>query len=103
MLQIYNSKCFRSLRGMLQALYIDVVKLDWDVAHVVKAINVCFKCISQMFYLFPDECCKRFYLDVGKVDLDVAYTCMLQTYVSSVIRCFIHIFASVSSGCCICL
>jgi hypothetical protein len=27
----------------------------------------------------------------------------LQTYVSSVFRCFICMFASVSSGCCICL
>ena len=26
-----------------------------------------------------------FYLEVAKVDLDIAYTCMLQTYVSSVL------------------
>ena len=38
-----------------------------------------------------------FYLDVAKVDLDVAYTCMLQAYVLSVFRCFICMFASVSS------
>jgi hypothetical protein len=44
-----------------------------------------------------------FYLDVTKVDLDVVYTCKLQAYVSSVLRCFIHMFASVLSGCCICL
>jgi hypothetical protein len=44
-----------------------------------------------------------FYLDVAKVDLDVAYTCILQAYVSSVFRCFIRMFASVSSGCFICL
>ena len=44
-----------------------------------------------------------FYLDVAKVDLDVAYTCMLQAYVLSVFKCFICMFASVSSGCCICL
>ena len=52
MLQMYNSKCFRSLRGMLQALHIDVAKVDQDVAHVVIAIHVCFKCISHMFHLF---------------------------------------------------
>jgi len=28
---------------------------------------------------------------------------MLQAYVSSIFRCFIHMFASVSSVCCICL
>jgi hypothetical protein len=44
-----------------------------------------------------------FYLDVAKVDLDVAYAYMLQTYVSSVFRCFIRMFASVLSGCCICV
>jgi hypothetical protein len=48
-----------------------------------------------------NECCKVFYLDVAKVDLDVAYTCKLQAYVSSVFGCFIRMFASVSSECCI--
>jgi hypothetical protein len=65
MLQMYNSKCFRSLRGMLQALYIDVARVDRDVAHVVMVIHVCFKYISQMFHLFQmnvasnlSGCCK---------------------------------------------
>jgi hypothetical protein len=52
MSQMYNSKRFRSLRGMLQALYIDVVKVDRDATHVVMDIHVCFKCISQIFHLF---------------------------------------------------
>jgi hypothetical protein len=43
-----------------------------------------------------------FYLVIAKVDLDLAYTCMLQAYVSSVFN-FIRMFASVSSRCCICL
>ena len=42
-----------------------------------------------------------FYLDVAKVDLDVAYTYMLQVYVASVFRCFICMFTSVLSRCCI--
>ena len=37
---------------MLQALHIDVAKVDQDTAHVVMPIHVCFKCISQMFHLF---------------------------------------------------
>jgi hypothetical protein len=40
---------------------------------------------------------QMFYLDVAKVDLDVAYTCMLQAYVLSVFRCFIRMFVNVSS------
>jgi hypothetical protein len=44
---------------------------------------------------------QMFYLDVAKIDLDVAYTCILQAYVLSVFRYFIRMFASVSSGRCI--
>jgi hypothetical protein len=69
-------KCFNCFEGMLQVLYIDITKVDVDVAHVVMAIHVCFKCIFQMFH-----CSRRmsqvFCLDVTKVDLDVAYICML--------------------------
>jgi hypothetical protein len=43
-----------------------------------------------------------FYLDVVKVDLDVAYTCMLQAYVFKYFSgVFIRMFASVSCGFCI--
>jgi hypothetical protein len=83
-------------------LYIDVAKVDRDVAHVVMVIHICFKCMSQMFHLFQTNL-QVFCLDVEKVDLDVAYTCMLQAYISSVFRCFIRMFTSVLSGCCICL
>jgi hypothetical protein len=75
-------------------LYIDVAKVVRDVAHVVMAINVCFKCMFQMN-------ATSVYLDVAKVDLHVVSTCMLQAYVRSVFRCFIRMLASVLSGCCI--
>ena len=39
-----------------------------------------------------------FLLDVVKVDLDVAYTCMLQVYVANVLGVSTYV-ASVSSGC----
>jgi hypothetical protein len=75
---------------MLQLLYIDVAKLDRDVAHVVVTIHICFKCIFQCFI-----CSRRmlqvFCLDVAKVNLDIAYTCMLQTYALSVFRSFLYI------------
>ena len=81
-------------------LYIDVTKVYQVVAHVVIAIHVCIKCKFQMFHTLI--CSIRmflvFYFNVAKLDLDVAYTCMLQAYVSSVIRCFIwtlHMFAMV--------
>ena len=42
-----------------------VAKVDWDVAHVVMAIHVCFKCMFQIFNLFQTNvasvlsgCCK---------------------------------------------
>jgi hypothetical protein len=78
---------------MLQLLYIDIAKVDRDVTHVVMGIYdissvcskgfICSRCMLQVFYL------------------DIAYTYMLQVYVSSVFRCFVHMFASVSSECCI--
>jgi hypothetical protein len=40
-------------------LYIDVAKVDRDVAHVVMAVHVCFKCMFQCF-IYSDECCKCF-------------------------------------------
>jgi hypothetical protein len=85
--------------------------------------SVCSKC-----FIYITCTLQVFHLDVAKVDLDVAYTCMLQAYVSSVsgvsytcCKCFIrmlHMFAmtfkcfpgvlqvfqtyiaNVSSGCC---
>ena len=68
-------------------LYIDIPKVDRDVAHIVMAMHVCSKCFI----------CSRRMLQVFY--LDVAYTCMLQAYVSSVFRCFMRMFASVLSGC----
>jgi hypothetical protein len=37
---------------MLQVLYIDVAKVDRDVVHVLMTIDVCFKCMFQIFHLF---------------------------------------------------
>jgi hypothetical protein len=39
-------KCFMCFRGMLQVFFIDVAKVDRDVAYVAMAIYVCFKCMS---------------------------------------------------------
>jgi hypothetical protein len=45
-------KCFRRFRGTLQVFYIDVAKVDRDVAHVAMAIHVYFERMFQMFHLF---------------------------------------------------
>jgi hypothetical protein len=64
---------FKCFRGMLQVFYIDVAKVDRDVAHVAMVFSSvypqCFVCFRHML--------QSFHLDVPKVDLDVAYTCML--------------------------
>jgi hypothetical protein len=58
---------------------------------------ICCNGYTRMFQVYvlnvssSDVCCKYFYLDVAKVDLDVAYTSMLQVYFSNGLRCFIHL------------
>jgi hypothetical protein len=82
-------------------LYIFVVKVDLNVAHVIMAIHVCFKCMFQMFHLFQmyvvsvlSGCCKN--RSRCCIYMHFASICF-----SSVFRYFIRMFASVSSGCCI--
>ena len=77
-------------------------KVDRDVAYVAMVMHVCFKCMFKMFHLYQTYVASVF-SDIAKVDLDVAYTYMLQAYISSIFKYFIHMFTSVSSGCCICL
>jgi hypothetical protein len=45
---------------MLQVYYLDVAKVDPDVAYVAISIHVCYKSLFQMFYLFLYVCCKCF-------------------------------------------
>jgi hypothetical protein len=62
-----------------------------------------YKCMFQVYVsnvsFVLDVCCKCFHLNVAKLDLDVAYTYILQAYVLSVL----YSIASVSFGCYICL
>jgi hypothetical protein len=101
----------------LPVFYIDFAKVYWDIAHVAMAIHVCFECIFQMFYMYQTYVASFFHLYIAKVDLDVAYTCMLQAYILNVsgvtyvsCKCFIWMlhmfainfkcFANVSDVCC---
>ena len=88
---------------MLQMLHIDVAKVDQNAAHIVMDIHVCFKCIFQIFHLFQTNvasvlsrcwksrsgCC--IYMHVASICFQVFF------------KCFIRMFASVSSRFCICL
>jgi hypothetical protein len=85
--------CFKCFRSTLQLFYIDVAKVGQDVAHVAMAIYVLFQVYVSNVFSVADICCKCFYLNIAKIDLNVTYTCMLQAYVSSVsyvcCKCFI--------------
>ena len=103
---------------MLQVLYIDIAKVDRDVAHVVMAIHVYFKCMFQIFHLFQTNvasalsgCCKSrsrccIYIDVASI----CFKCF-QVFHMYVCNCFIwmlHMFAivflqAIVSKCFICL
>jgi hypothetical protein len=48
-------------------------------------------CVQNVSFVL-DVCCKCVYLDVVKVDLNVAYACILQTYVSSVLYVCLQVF-----------
>ena len=49
MFQVYVPNI--SYGRMLQMFYLDVAKVDRNVALVAVAIHICFKCMFQMFYL----------------------------------------------------
>jgi hypothetical protein len=57
---------FQVFQRCVEVFYIDVAKVDQDVAHVAMSIYICFKYMFQMFHLFISSgCCK--------VDLDAIY------------------------------
>jgi hypothetical protein len=93
---------FQMFRGTLQVLYIDVAKVDQDVAHVVIDIHVCLKC---MFHLFQtniasvlSRCCKSksrycIYMHVASI----CFKCF-QVFHTYACKCFIwtlHMFAMI--------
>ena len=93
---------------MLQALHIDVAKVDQDAAHVIMDIHICLKRMFQMFHLFQKNvaivlsgccksrsrcciyehtCCKHMF----QVFSGVSYVCL------QVFHCMLYMFAMVSS------
>ena len=50
--------------------YMDVAKVDWDVAYAASVSEACCKCFKgdvQNVSFVPDVCCKRSGLDVAHV------------------------------------
>jgi hypothetical protein len=67
----YVSSVFKCFIGMLQVFYVDIVKVDRDIAYVAMVVHVCCKLLFPMFHLFSNVCCKCVYLDV----VYVSHTC----------------------------
>jgi hypothetical protein len=105
-----NEPSFPSNKDMLHQkrilqIYVSGVMFQRYVASVsyrcCKSRSWCCTCYNgytRMFQVYVlnvstvlDVCCKYFYLNVAKVDLNVAYTCMLQSYFPSGFRCFIRV------------
>ena len=88
---------------MLQVFYINVAKVDQDVAQVAIDIHVCFKCMLQMFHLFHTYvasvsfgCC--IYIQVFQVFSYVCCMCFILMFVMAthVFLSFFPVFSSVS-------
>ena len=48
--------------------------------------------VCSKYFIYSKLMLQVFYLDIAKVDADVAYTCMLQAYVSSVSYVCLQVF-----------
>jgi hypothetical protein len=111
----YVSSVFKCFIGMLQVFYVDIVKVDRDIAYVAMVVHVCCKLLFPMFHLFSNVCCKCVYLDVVYVSHTCCkcFICILRVFsmVSSVfqmfLKCFIRMFqvfnlsSDVCCKCCI--
>jgi hypothetical protein len=89
---------------MLQAFYMDVTKVDRDVAyvamferHVASVSGSCCKHLFKIFHLFADVCYKRFLSGCC-----TCFTHMLQEYVRMFQLFQSYVAISVLFRCCIC-
>jgi hypothetical protein len=85
-------------KRMLQMFYVDVAKVDRDVAYVTMAIHVCCKCLFQLFQLFQT--------DVARV-LSGCYICFTLMFFDNNVShlccdCFIPMLHMFSHICCKC-
>jgi hypothetical protein len=64
---------------MLKVFHLNVAKVDLDIAYVFAMSFKCFH-VFQTYVAsdsaVSDICCKRFYLDITKVDRDVTHVAM---------------------------
>jgi hypothetical protein len=57
---------FHMFRGMLQVLYIDVIKVDQDAAYVCNDYTCMFQVYVANVLSVRDECCRCFVLILQK-------------------------------------
>jgi hypothetical protein len=88
---------------MFPVFHLDVAKIDRGVAHVAKAIHVCFKYMFQIFYLFFQT-----FIVSALSGCFICFTRMLQlfyldiAYICNGFQEFSYAFASVSDTSCKC-
>jgi hypothetical protein len=64
--------------------HVDVTKVDQDISYIAIVIHVCWKCLFQIFQLFPT--------DVARVlsGCCICFTLMLQVFHPDVTNIFTH-------------
>jgi hypothetical protein len=81
-------------------LYINIVKVDWDVTHVVMAIPVYFKCMFYMFHLFQMNVASLlsgYYIYMHIASICFKYFQVFHTYVCECFILMLHIFIMISN------
>ena len=79
------SLCFICFIDMLQVFYVDIAKVDQDVANVASVSEACCKRLFKMFHLFF----RRMFANVFY--LDIAYVShMVQEYVPMISTCMLE-------------
>jgi hypothetical protein len=95
-------KCFRCFISMLQVFYMDVTKVDREVAYVIMVVHVCcqllfscFICFLELYYVVSVlfGCCIHFHVYVASV-LSGCYVCLCNSF-----KYFSGVSVSVSDAC----
>jgi hypothetical protein len=66
-LKAHVSSVFICLRGMLHGFYMDVAKVDWNIAYVAVLYTMLQIFVPNVLSIFSDICCKCVYMNVAYV------------------------------------
>jgi hypothetical protein len=86
---------------MLQVFYVDVVKVDCDVAYVAMVVHVCCKLLFPMFQLFSQMYVASVFIWIIAYVLHICCKCfvLMLCMFYKVFKCFLDAFTSVSFKC----